>query len=599
MALPYSVIKLQKRGIIMIFVISNCFDNLKNEGSFFWGENYFPSIRKFLPENIVDVISITEAILYFNKSDQKEKPPLKLKISHTHITKVYLKINYKIVSEIDEKSFKIRNTLKQYFNKTSLLDLPFCCAVDEEKFYSILNLEDLSFELDSLIQKKDWSTVKKLLDKYQPLEKSALWNNSQQLNKFSFATAKLSECTENLIRKFPDKEKRKEFIKEKKYFRELTIKLRERCIELSPDNPSFYSNLAYSFYQSVNELNTPNGRRDGNIVSDAEKAIKFIDNALAIDNNRITDLYRKAILLSEILPDHILYKSDSVVDDSSKNSINDKYNNCFDLISKGLNEFIKLVNIYEEIVKKTNNESESIEIAKRYKKYYIKSLYHIAQKKLRIIKMNFNSLNLLYGSKVIEISTKDTDEAIRILNEAKFYIDKCIQSDFSKKHPVKEFIDLVESDNNVLSVYKAYLKAVIEFYLYIVTDEKKHLHTAKDFFNKAMDVNFPPAQRNQNKLFILEKIALLNLIEGKYDSALKILEPLYKKSISNNKFKIPYYAAHTLAITYILIKANDSAKTLIDEFSKCGNKIFEHKFRKLSEFLKNSVSKKIEIHRNQ
>ncbi|MFN3694907.1 MAG: hypothetical protein ACK4UV_07845, partial [Ignavibacterium sp.] len=220
----------------MIFIISTSFDSIRDEGSFFWGENYFPAIRDYIPLNTTDVISIKEAILFFNKTNNKEKAPLKLKITQTHITRVYLKLHYKVIEEIDSKSYRIRNALKQYFNKKSVLELPFCCAVDEERFNSILNSGELFYDLNTLQEKNNWLEIYKLLEKYQPIEHSVLWNNVEVLNKFSFATAKLSECTENLKRKFPDKEKRKEFLQQKKFFRELTIKLRERCIELSPDN---------------------------------------------------------------------------------------------------------------------------------------------------------------------------------------------------------------------------------------------------------------------------------------------------------------------------------------------------------------------------
>lgn len=577
----------------MIFIISTSFDFIKDEGSFFWGENYFPAIRDYIPLNTTDVISIKEAILFFNKTSHKEKAPLKLKITQSHITRVFLKIKYKVIGEMDTKSYRIRNALKQYFNKKSVLELPFCCAVDEEKFNSILNSGELFFDINSLQANNNWFEIYKLLEKYQPVEQSVLWSNAEILNKFSFATAKLSECTENLKKKFPDKEKRKEFLKQKKFFRELTIKLRERCIELSPDNATYYSNLAYTYYQSVNELNTPNGRRDGNLVRDAEKALEYFDKALILDSTRIADIYRKAILLTEILPSYNLYKSDINQSSQDNNQLKEKYNSSIEMINRGIEEFVKLVKIYEQTYLRSDSFSGA-DPNNHYKKYYIKALYHLAQKRIKLAKINFNLFNLLYGYKPLVINeTNELNHKISLLNIANSYIDKCIQADYTKKKEEKFIIDLVECDNFVSAIYKAYIKAVIETYLYTLTEKVKHLNTAKEFYYKAMELNFPGGQKNQNKIFILEKISTLNLLEGKYDSAIKILEPLYKKTNPNKSGRFPEYAAFTLAIAYTLIGDRRKAEQIAEEYSKCGNKIFEYKFSKMCDFLKNPISKKI------
>lgn len=573
----------------MIFIISTSFDAIKEEGVLFWGENYFPLISNYIPLNPADVSSISEAILYFNKTYQKDKPPLKLKIIQTHITSVYLKLHYKIVGEIETESYNIKNALKQYFNKKSVLEIPFCCAVDEKKFNSILTSGELLLNINYFQGKNDWHSIYRLLDKYQPIEKSVIWNNTEALNKFAFATAKLSECSENLKKKFPDKEKRKEFLKEKKFFRELTIKLRERCIELSPDNATYYSNLAYTYYQSVNELNTPNSRRDGNLISDAEKAIEYFDKALILDYTRIADIYRKAVLLSEILPSFNLYKTDIDKSSQDKNQIKEKYSSSYEMINRGIEEFIKLVKLYEQSFMHTDPLPKN-DPNKHYKKYYIKALYHIAQKLIKLAKIDFNIFNLLYGNKPIFINeTEDLNHKIFLLNTANSYIDKCILSDYTKKKEEKLIIDLVECDNFVSAVYKAYTKAMVETYLYALTEKVNHLNTAKEFYHKALELNFPREQKNQNKIFILEKIATLNLLERKYDAAIKILEPLYSKTNQNKFGRFPDYAAFTLAITYTLIGDKQKAEQIAEEYAKSPNKIFEYKFSKLKDILKNTL----------
>jgi len=574
----------------MIFIIATSYEYINSEGSFFWGEKYFPDIRNHIPLNTADVISITDAILYFNKTHLKEKPPVKLKIKQTHITRLYLKIEYKVVGELDNKSYRLRNALKEYFNKKSVLELPFCCAVDETKFFDILKAQEIFSDISYHENKNDWNAIYNLMKTYDPIEKSELWNNAEVLSRFAFATSKLSECTENLKRKFPDKEKRKEFLNQKKFFRELTIKIRQRCIELSPENASYYSNLAYTYYQSVNELNTPNGRRDGNLIREAENAIKLFDQALLIDDTRITDIYRKAMLISEILPQHTLYKSDSTNPSEQENQIKEKYLSAIEMINAGLEEFVKLVNIYENKFLKPDTNITKSDVNSHYKKYYIKSLYHIAQKRLKLAKINFNIMNLLYGYKPIDIDDETINNKIRSLNYANYYIEKCIKQDYSKKKEEKFLIDLVECDNFIPAVYKAYLKAVIETCLFIITNKDKHLLTAKEFYHKAIELNFPREMKNQNKMFIIEKMATLNLIEGKYDSAIKLLEPVYNKSLKNQYKQFPDYAAFTLAIAFILIGDKSKAEEIIQNYKNTTNKIFAYKFNKLEEYLASKIT---------
>jgi DNA-directed RNA polymerase subunit F len=568
----------------MIFIISSSLDYIKTEGSFFWGEKYFPEIRNYIPLNTTDVISITEGIIYFNKTNQKQNPALKIKVYQTHITKVYLKIHFTVIEQLKYNSFQVKNAHKQYFQKNSVLELPFCSAVDEKRFYSMLENGKLFSEILFYQTNNNWQEIYKILERFMPIENSELWNNSKILSSFAFATAKLSECTENLKKKFQDKYNRKEYLNKKKFIRELTIKLRNRCIELEPNNSAYYSNLAYTFYQSVNELNTPNGRRDGNLIREAEQALFYLEKTLTLDSSRITDRYRKAILLSEILPNHTLYKNLNE-NPTDKSDINIKYASAIEMIKRGIEEFVNLVQIFEKLSSNKNSSDHSNPLKHQYNKYYIKALYHIAQKRVKLAKIDFNLMNLLYGYKVIQVEPNETGQIIQSLNIANSYINKCIQADYSKKKEEKYLIDLVECDNFIPAVYKAYVKGVIETYLYVITNLVKHLNTAKEFFHKALELNFPKEQSKQNKIFVLEKIAALNLIEGKCESSIKLLEPIYKNSNTKAIKTLPPYAAFTLTIAYVLIGDKQKALQIIENYSSCGNKIFEYKFKKLNELV--------------
>jgi len=264
----------------MIFLIATINDLIRNAGYFYWGSKYINLIKPYLPDDLSLLKSIQTAFLYFIKADRKLNNVIQLKITTVQADNYSLKIYYEIEKTLDYKSFQIREVLKKLLNLKSIHEIPFCCAINQIELLDALNDAKLMTTVSLLEEQNNWQDIYNLLRQFLPIENHFIWNDAELLNKFSFATAKLSECTENLKKKFQDKSERKKFIKEKRYFRELTIKLRKRIIELEPNNAAYYSNLAYTYYQSVNELTKPNSRKDGNIIEDTENAIKYIDLAL-------------------------------------------------------------------------------------------------------------------------------------------------------------------------------------------------------------------------------------------------------------------------------------------------------------------------------
>jgi len=67
------------------------------------------------------------------------------------------------------------------------------------------------------------------------------FDNDTLLNSLSFATAKLSETYTNLKFSFRSDEERKKYLAGQKRYREETIMLRKRCIELNPGKAAYYS----------------------------------------------------------------------------------------------------------------------------------------------------------------------------------------------------------------------------------------------------------------------------------------------------------------------------------------------------------------------
>lgn len=586
----------------MIFIIATAFDEIKQSGYFFWGEKYLSNIRKYIPKNLTDIISISTAILYFCKKEQKFKNSLLLNITGIQINNKFFKLNYSVAEEMKFHSYQIRNALKKYLNKENgndlkqnIIELPFCSAVEESIFLNFLNDNSLDDKLSLYEKNNDWQSIVNLLMKYEPLEKNQIWNNPAVLNRFSFATAKLAECTTNIKIKFPDKMKRKEYLEERKKYRELTIKLRNRCIELDNNNPSFYSNLAYTYYQSATELSTPGGRRDGNLKNEATNALKYFDKALELDQNRITDLYRKANLLSDILTNHILFNPNTDLE------IREKYNAVkHDLHLQAYNYQQMSIQTFEILIDKYQNISDENK-QKRYFKYYIKALYKLALLNFQLGKTNINTLNLLFNNNpLFKTTNEESEQKLVYLNNAINYLERCIKLD-SKKNE-QNLIEAASSNNFISGVYKTYLMGKIYLYKFLLTKDLNDEKNAKEFLLKAHETEFPRGLKKQNKIvktanggspafqsiFILEKLAILYLLEEQPKTAIKLLENAYKgvsRALWQRSKKFPDYAALTLAISYLLNNQKNESMEIVEQYISDNKSLLYDKFKKLYDFL--------------
>ena len=271
-------------------------------------------------------------------------------------------------------------------------------------------------QLKRLKLKDNWRGI---YEKFQPIEKlhqnDLIWNNHRVLNDIALACAKLSETSSIPREIFRDEETKSDFLKQQAEFRKHTERIRKRCIELEPSNAGYRSNLAYIYYQNINELTAPRGRRDGNLKKEIDNFIMAVDETLALDPRRVTDLYRKGRILADILPDKILWTK--------------SYKNCDDFIEKlkkanekreeGIQILLRAKNEWEKL--SPNNPDEAF-WQKRYRKDYIRSLY---------------KLSGVYYDKVSE----DWDESVFTLN---------LRDDISPNHQV--IINSIDKKNITQSI---------------------------------------------------------------------------------------------------------------------------------------------------
>lgn len=562
----------------MIFIIAASYNNINQSGFFLWQGKYLMQIKNFLPDKIVDNLSIHNAIVYNSKKIYAKKNSYLVKITKIELTANYLKLLFNFDKTINYTAYQIKSALKSYLNKSSVLELPFCAAVDESKFFQLLDNNDLLSQIILYEKNHDWNKIHQLFNSLGNIEEHQIWNNPIILNKFSFAAAKLSECSENLKKKFSTTQQINEFLIEKKQFRELTIKLRKRCVELQNNNPAFYSNLAYTYYQSAIELSTYGRRKDGNLISECSIAVNYIDKALEIDKTRIKDLYRKSFLLSEILVNHSLYINTK----TKKNT--DNLLASYDYISSAIESLEQLINIYQ---------SEILEpkLLSANRKYYIKSLFKLAALYLNLAKIGLNPLNILINeSPLYNINYENANKKLEYLNKAINYLQKCIIEDAisSNRKNIEQLslLEQTEINNFIAGIYKAYLYGKIILYKYLITKNPEDAKLSKNYLLHANEIEFPREQRNQRKIFVLDKIAVIFLIESKYPKAINILQNIISLNRSTfNKNILPDYAAYTLTIAYLLNNQTEEAQGIIKNYSACKNKLIAEKFNKLQQAL--------------
>ena len=192
---------------------------------------------------------------------------------------------------------------------------------------------------------------------------SEVWTNAETLSTIGFACGKLAETSSIPWDIRQDEGKKKNFLKQQAQYRKETEFVRRRCLELSPNNATYLTSMAYLYYQNVLELNAQGGRRDGDIREEIKQALEWLDRTLEVNPNRITDLYRKGRLLTDILPKQILFGR-SLESETNKPAVANETR------QQGIRILERVVGIWQSL-------PEDHWERKRYRKEYIKSLYQL------------------------------------------------------------------------------------------------------------------------------------------------------------------------------------------------------------------------------
>ena len=433
--------------------------------------------------------------------------------------------------------------------------------------------QELKQELKQLQKDCNWLSI---YEKFNPIvsikDNSDIWNNDEILSIISYSSAKLSETSINLKWAFNTDDERNKFLSQQKKYRNDTIFLRERCIEIKPNNPAYYSNIAYSYYQFFRELTTPGGRRDGRPKEDANLAIEYIDKALNLDSGRIVDLYRKGQLLTEMLPKVLIYNKTTLNDRDKAKAANLEASK---IIDEGIICFEKAISIYESYTLDNNSRT-------RYYKEYVKSLYDLSRAYTDLVDKDWDETIF-----VLKLNDKigDNDSVtyipkhLEFVNKAIDNIKKCIVFDNipAKYQKNDRLLDIAKHTGQLEGVYKLYSLGKILFLKYWVlsgygqktnheADENREM--AIQYLFSALEFDWSHEKEKQDKSFIAERLARVYITKNDFDSAVTTLE-----QFTQNKKKLDYYVLYTLSIAYINKGQHSKAKQILDEaLQNRGNK---------------------------
>ncbi len=104
-------------------------------------------------------------------------------------------------------------------------------------------------EINALKNRHDWEGIYNKFSPLDSLSQQQIWRNATILSEIGYACGKLAEVSvEDIPRKEPDKTA---FLNSKAKYRRETEMLRQRCVELMPNNPTYLANLAYLHYHNA------------------------------------------------------------------------------------------------------------------------------------------------------------------------------------------------------------------------------------------------------------------------------------------------------------------------------------------------------------
>ena len=528
-----------------------------------WTGKTLEEIKKLFDISTLTVDNLDKSIGYFSKTADKTRKCIEITVTSVTVDNDRFAISFTAGQEINLTAEQLKKKAQRILRSENILPtnafMPFCTVLNETQTKKFFKSETLIEEVNNLIKKSDWISIYKKFEPIENLKKNTeIWNDEDLLSNISFATAKLSEIYIDLRKIFQNDNEKNKFLAQQKKYREATELLRKRCIEINPYNPLYYSNLGYSHYQYVRELTQLGGRRDGRPLEEIEKAIQYLDKAIAINGARVNDLYRKGQMLSEIFPKLTLFAK-------SKMPSADKYKTVNEKISEGINAFETAIAVFE-------NLSPDDFKRKSYYKEYVKCCYDGARAYSDLVSNNWDEIQFVL-SLDHNISEEDKvtyiPDDLKNIHKALALIEKCCIVDNIPAMPQpepKEIIDLASHTGAVEGVYKLYSFGKHLFTKYWIlsgygqrTNHNADIcrNKAELFYKKALDFPWSDEKERADKTFVAEKLCRLYISKKQYDKAAETIRPFIRN-------RTDYYVRYTFASALMLNGKYDEAQKQLD-----------------------------------
>ena len=517
-----------------------------------WSNIALDNIRKTFDFSLLnnDVIDVSYA--YYSKAIDKQKFVRVVQINNLIIHDNSITINYSVGQEKSITSETLKSKVLKILRTDKIIEqnsyMPFCTILNNSQVERIFSKDNLIDKVNEFVKNSDWLSIYNLFKPIEDISKNDdVWNDADLLSSISFATAKLSEVYINLKHTFNNDQDKFKFLAQQKKYRQITESLRKRCIELNPENSSYYSNLGYTHYQYSRELTQIGGRRDGKPLEEIESAIKYLDKALELNPTRLNDLYRKGMMLTELYPKLSLF--------SRNRPEADKYKEVNIKIQEGIDAFELVIKHYDEM------PSEDVYNRKRYRKEYIKSCYDVARAYSDLVSNNWDEVVYLLSldhnineNDKVQYIPKDLENIEMAIKN----ISNCSINDNYEflNNPVENFNleDLASYNGNVEGVFKLYCLAKYNFTKFWILsgygqrpNEKANefRDLAERFYKKALDFTWSKEKERSDKSFIAERLCRLYISRKEYGQAIKIISPFIRK-------RTDYYIRYSYATALML-----------------------------------------------
>ncbi|MEG3849307.1 hypothetical protein QT971_18280 [Microcoleus sp. herbarium19] len=535
----------------MVTIITRADDSRFQQGQITYQGRYLDEIVALFPNfPAITLDSIEDVIGIYWKKEENIRKAKQLRVSSFYRTDTQVIIRFSVVADLNITSGDFYKRLRGQMIGAGALEkgayLPFCCVLDNDQIRAVMkppNSGDstLKNDINLLKNRSDWGGIYNKFSPLDSLSQHSIWTDAEILSEVGFACGKLAEVSvEDIPRKEPEKTA---FLNRKSKYRREAEMLRQRCVELMPNNPTYLANLAYLHYQNAMELKTPRNRRDGKLRQEAERAIKYYDMAISLDPNRIKDHYRKGYLLAEVLPN--TYWKERNLELAKQKRL------------EGIESFEKALLIWESL--DPTNPQQNRERS-RCRKEYIKSLYSIGAAYYQMIVNEWDkavfALKLRHNIREEDCITyvpKDLENA----NNAWRYFYKCWEYDRPEGESATTAINGVcEGVDKLYSLGKT---AFVQYWIlsgYGQSDKPE----AIDYRDQAekylvQSLNLPRSQekQRQKKDYIAERLARLYITKEEYAKAIQIIEKYRER-------KLDSYVIHTLSLGLILLGRADRAE---------------------------------------